>query len=89
METVTTVTGDTATVEVTVAIGFRSATTVASKEKKNNKVLAKSFSLFESVCILELNSKVWYKPEMVTAGEGEEVESGLEVSVRVGVVDGA
>lgn len=56
METVTTVTGDTATVEVTVAMGFRSATTVAA---------------------------------MVAAGEGEEVESGLEVSVRVGVVDGA
>lgn len=34
METVTTVTGDTATVEVTVATGFRSATTVAFKDKK-------------------------------------------------------
>lgn len=56
VETVTTVTGDTATVEVTVATGFRSATTVAA---------------------------------MVTEGEGLEVESGLEVRVRDGVVDGA
>lgn len=34
METVTTVTGDTVTVEVTVATGFRSATTVAFREGK-------------------------------------------------------
>lgn len=56
METATTVTGDTATVEVTVAMEVRSATTVAA---------------------------------MVTEGEGVVVESGLEVSVREGVVDGA
>lgn len=34
VETVTTVTGDTATVEVTVATGFRSATTGAFGEKE-------------------------------------------------------
>lgn len=56
METVTTVTGDTATVEVTVATGGRSATTVAV---------------------------------IVTDGEAVVVESGLEVRVREGVVDGA
>lgn len=56
METVTTVTGDTATVEVTVATGGRSATSVA---------------------------------EIVTEGDGVVMESGLEVSVRVGVVDEA
>lgn len=40
METVTTVTGDTATVEVTVATGFRSATTVAFREEEKKKKLA-------------------------------------------------
>lgn len=38
METVTTVTGDTATVEVTVATEFRSATTVAFKREKKTLV---------------------------------------------------
>lgn len=54
METVTTVTGDTAIVEVTVTTGDRSATAVAA---------------------------------MVTEGEGEVAESGLEVSVREEVVE--
>lgn len=39
METVTTVTGDTATVEVTVAIVFRSATTVAFREEEEKKLV--------------------------------------------------
>lgn len=56
VETVTTVTGDTATVEVTVATELRSATTEAA---------------------------------MVTEGERVVVQSGLEVSVREGVVDRA
>lgn len=56
VETVTTVTGETATDEVTVAIGGRSATTVAA---------------------------------MLAEGEWVVMESGLEVSVREGVEDGA
>lgn len=56
METVTTVTGETATDEVTEAIGGRSATTVAA---------------------------------MLAEGEWVVMESGLEVSVREGVEDGA
>lgn len=49
METVTTVTGDTATVEVTVT-EFRSATTEAFGERKKKKKTKKGF-LAKGVCI--------------------------------------
>lgn len=44
METVTTVTGDTETVEVTVATEFRSATTVAFRERQRKKKVVSPFS---------------------------------------------
>lgn len=44
METVTTVTGDTVTVEVTVAMGFRSDTTVAFRERE--KRISKPFVMY-------------------------------------------
>lgn len=89
VETVTTVTGDTVTVEVTVATGARSATTVAVRSKKTK---ISNFTLRFHKCS-RFSAYCWYNtvdlPAMVTEGEGVVMESGLEVSVREGVDDGA
>lgn len=83
METVTTVTGETATDEVAEGIGGRSATTVAFGKKK--KLYFKFYTRvyercrYRTVCL----------PGMLTEGEWVVMESGLEVSVREGVEEGA
>lgn len=83
MDTVTTVTGDTVTVDVTVAAGFRSATTVAFSEEKDKVILVCC------VCVRLLHYRTVHSPATVTEGEGALMESGLEVSVREEVVERA
>lgn len=83
METVTTVTGDTTTVELTVATGFRSATTVAFWGETTQESVSSELMHF---CCVESSSADL--PAMLTEGEGM-LDSGLEESVREGVVDGA
>lgn len=85
METVTTVTGETATDEVTVAIGGRSATTVAFGKKKKYFWF---YSCFVCVCECEMLMRCCL-PAMLAEGEWVVMESGLEVSVREGAEDGA
>lgn len=84
METVTTVTGDTTTVEVPVATGFRSATTVAFLGKTTQESVSSELKVLK-ICVGSKSADV---PAMLAEGEGM-LDSGLEESVREGVVDGA